>query len=140
MTLSPGEQRWRLRRRRRWWRRGFQGAGRAREDKGRGRRGRGSAGTSEAALHEGVAQQGVRRRPPLLLHEHLPQEVPAGVGHALGQRGLGGLRGDLENGRHGFVLGPRRLLGQHLHDSAGHTPEDTRGSREDLMSTFYVCK
>lgn len=87
-----------------------------------------------------MAQQSVRRRPPLLLHKHLPQEVPAGVGHALGQRGLRGLRGNLENGRHGFVLGPRRLLGQHLHDSAGHTPEDTQGSLEDSTATFLFVR
>lgn len=115
------------------------GGGECGTSRGRGRRikeggGRGSSRTSEAALHKGVAQQGLCRRPPLLLHKHLPQEVPAGVGHALGQRGLCGLRGDLEDGRHGFVLGPRRLLGQHFHHSAGHTPADTQGSHEDLMS------
>lgn len=110
----------------------------------RERRGRGSSRTSEAALHEGVAQQGVGRRPPLLLHKHLPQEVPAGVGHALGQRGLRGLRGDLEDGRHGFVLGPRRLLGQHLHHSAGHAPEDCEGKTVthppgDKLSSALLC-
>lgn len=80
--------------------------------------------TSEYALDERVAEQDVCGGTPLLLHKHLPQEVPAGVRHPLGQRGLRRLRGDLKNGRHGLVFGPRRFLGQHFHDGAGHTPED----------------
>lgn len=79
---------------------------------------------SEAALDERVAEKTVRSGPPLLLHEHLPQEVPARVGHAVGEHGLRRLGGNLKNGCHGLVLGPRRFLGQHFHDGAGDTPED----------------
>ena len=88
--------------------------------------GRGGPQASEAALDERVAEQHVRGGPPLLLHEHLPQEVPAGVGHALRKQRLRGLGGDLKNGRHGLVLGPRGFLGQHFHNSAGNAPEDKR--------------
>lgn len=79
---------------------------------------------SEAALDEWMAEQNVSSGTPLLLHKHLPQEVPACVGHALRERGLGRLGGNLKNGRHRLILGPRRLLSQHFHNGAGNTPED----------------
>lgn len=89
------------------------------------RQGRGGGPVaSEAALDERVAEQNFCCGPPLLLHKHLPQEVPACVGHALGKHGLGGLRGNLKNGRHGLVFGPRGFLGQHFHNRAGNTPVD----------------
>lgn len=77
-----------------------------------------------------MAEQNVCSGPPLLLHKHLPQKVSASVGHALWKRGLRRLRGDLKNGCHGFVLGPRRFLGQHLDDGAGNTPEGKEHSRK----------
>lgn len=77
---------------------------------------------SEAALDEGVAEEHIGCGAPLLLHKHLPQEVPACVGHTLGKRGLCRLRGNLKNGGHGLVFGPRRLLGQHFHNGTGNTP------------------
>ena len=108
------------------------GTGRAGEEGGRrGPRKASQAGegrwgppASEAALDERVAEKTVRGGPPLLLHEHLPQEVPARVGHTVGEHGLRRLGGNFKNGCHGLVLGPRRFLGQHFHDGAGDTPED----------------
>lgn len=89
-----------------------------------GRGGEGGPRASEAALDERMAEQDVCSGPPLLLHKHLPQEVPARVGYDIGKHGLCRLGRDLKNGCHGLVLRPRRFLGQHLHDSAGNTPED----------------
>lgn len=88
---------------------------------GRGRGGRTRA--SEAALDKRVVEQNICGGPPLLLHKHLPKEVPAGVGHPVWKHGLRGLGGDLENGCHGLVLRPRRFLSQHLNNSAGDAPE-----------------
>lgn len=79
---------------------------------------------SEDALDKRVAEQNVCGGPPLLLHKHLPQEVPACIRHAVGEHGLRRLGGDLKDGRHCFVLCPWRFLGQHFHNGAGNTPED----------------
>lgn len=92
-----------------------------------------------------MAEQKVCSGPPLLLHKHLPQEVPASVGHTLGKRGLCRLGGDLKNGCHGFVLGPRGFLGQHLNNGAGDTPEGKQHSRKNdlngarLVSIVYLA-
>lgn len=88
--------------------------------RGRGRPGRCQG--SEAALDEGVAEEHICCGAPLLFHKHLPQEVPACVGHALGKHGLCRLRGDLKYGSHGLVFSPRRLLGQHFHNGTGNAP------------------
>lgn len=65
---------------------------------------------SEPAADEGVSQQVLGRRPPLLLHEDLLEEVAAGAGDAVGELGVGRLRGDFKNRRHGLELCPGRLL------------------------------
>lgn len=100
------------------------GAGTAEASQAKAGEGKGGPRASEAALDERVAEQTVCGGPPLLLHEHLPQEVPARVGHAVGKHGLRRLGGDLKNSRHGLVLCPRGFLGQHFHDGAGNAPEE----------------
>ena len=91
---------------------------------------------SKDPLDELVTQQHLGGGPPLLLHEHLAQEVSAGIGRALGQQRPRWLRGDLKDGRHGFVLRPGGLLGQHLHHGAGHAPGDTH----DIIPTNINMK
>lgn len=85
-----------------------------------------------------MPQQVLGRRPPLLLHEDLLEEVAAGAGDAVGELGVGGLRGDLKNRRHGFELGPGRLLRQHLHHGAGHAPA-TRRQDHRGEETGEIC-
>lgn len=65
---------------------------------------------SEPAVDERVSQQVLGRRPPLLLHEDLLEEVAAAAGDAVGELGVGRLRGDFKNRRHGLELCPGRLL------------------------------
>lgn len=110
--------------------------------------GKGGPRASEAALDERVAEQPVCSGPPLLLHEHLPQEVPGRVRRALWKNGLRRLGGDLKNGCHGLVLGPRRLLGQHFHNSAGDAPEgkqhpaeavDRQNILSDHIKYYFTC-
>lgn len=77
-------------------------------------------------MNKDVPQKVVGRGPQLGVHEDALEEVAAVVGDVGGQRGVGGLGGDLKDGRHGLELGPRGPLGQHLHHRATHTPgEDT---------------
>lgn len=69
------------------------------------------------------------------------------VRHVGGQRGVGGLRGDLKDGRHGLKLRPWWSLSQHLHDGAADAPEDEitrvggkkhiRGTEQDVW--FIYC-
>lgn len=66
---------------------------------------------SEAALDKRVAEKPLGSGPPFLFHKDLPQEVPARVGHALGQVWLSRLGCDLENGCHCFIFSPWGLLG-----------------------------
>lgn len=103
-----------------------------------GRGGEGGLQASEAALDERVAEQTVCSGPPLLLHKHLPQEVPASVGHALGKHGLCRLGGNLKNGCHGLVLRPWRFLGQHFHNSAGNTPEEKQHPGEVVDCQNFI--
>lgn len=65
---------------------------------------------SEPAVDKGVSQQVLGRRPPLLLHEDLLEEVAAAVRDAVGELGVGRLGGDFKNSCHGFELCPRWLL------------------------------
>ena len=73
-------------------------------------------------VYEDVSEQLVGRGPGLALREDALQEVTAVVGGVGGQHGVGGLGGDLEDGRHGLVLRPGGALGQHLHHRAPHAP------------------
>lgn len=117
MMLSPGA----------WWledNRGGEGPGEEGSCRGGGV---GGQQASEAALDERVTKQDVCRGPPLLFYEHLPQEVPARVGHSFREHRLCRLGGDLKNGSHSLELSPRRFLGQHFHNGAGNTPADRVG-------------
>lgn len=55
-------------------------------------------------------------------HKNAAQEVPPLLRDVRGQQRVGGLGGNLEYGGHGFVFGPRGLLGQHLHHCAAQAP------------------
>lgn len=79
-------------------------------------------------MYKDVPEQLVCRRPLLGLHKDAFEELPAVVRHVGGQHGVRGLRGDLEDGRHGLKLRPRRSLRQHLHDGAADTPEGNKTS------------
>lgn len=46
------------------------------------------------------------------------------VRHMGRQHGVGGLCGDLKDGRHGLKLGPGGALSQHFHNGAAHAPKD----------------
>lgn len=69
-----------------------------------------------------MSEQLLGARPVFGLHEDAADEVPGLVGDVRGQQRVGGLRGDLEDGRHGLVLGPGRLLSQHLHHRTAEAP------------------
>lgn len=73
-------------------------------------------------LGEGMSEQLLGARPVFGLHEDAADEVPGLVGDVRGQQRVGGLRGDLEDGRHGLVLSPGRLLSQHLHHRTAEAP------------------
>lgn len=83
-------------------------------------------------LGEGVSQQLLGARPVLGLHEDAAHKVARLVRDVQGQRRVGGLGGDLEYGRHGLVLGPRRLLRQHLHHRAAEAPGEERRDPEKV--------
>lgn len=84
-------------------------------------RGSGS-GSREGLLHEDVAQQLLRSWPLLGLHEYALEKVTAVVRHVWRQHRVRGLSGNFKYGRHGFKLGPRRALREHLHHCAAHAP------------------
>lgn len=81
----------------------------------------------EAALDKRVAEKLLGSGPPFLFQKDLVQEVPACVRHTLGQVWLSRLGCDLENGCHCFIFSPRGLLGKHLYNRAGNTPEEREG-------------
>ena len=73
-------------------------------------------------LGEGMSEQVLGTGPVFGLHKNAAYEVPRLVGGVRGQQWVGGLRGDLEYGRHGLVFSPRRLFCQHLHHRTTEAP------------------
>lgn len=86
-------------------------------------------------MDEGEPEQLISRRPLLRLHEDPLQELPAVVRHVSGKHGVGGLSGDLKDGRHGFELGPGGSLGQHLHHRAANAPSNDSKQRHFCCET-----
>lgn len=82
----------------------------------------GAGGRGGALMDKGELQQLISGRPLLRLYKDPLEELPAVVRHVSGKHGVGGLSGNLKDGRHGFELGPGRSLGQHFHHSAANTP------------------
>lgn len=79
-------------------------------------------GVGGVLMYKDVPQQLVSGRPLLRLHEDPPKKLAAVVRNVSGQHRVGRLRGDLEDGCHGFKLSPWGALRQHLHHRAAHTP------------------
>lgn len=73
-------------------------------------------------MYENVPQEFVRGRPLLRLYKDPFEEISAVVRHVSREHRVGGLSGDLKDGRHGFKFSPGRSLSQHLHDSAANAP------------------
>lgn len=81
-----------------------------------------SASRSAEDLGERVSEQLFCARPVFGLDEDAPNEVFGLLGDVRRQHGVRGLGGYFKDGGHGFVFGPRRLLGQHLYYGAAETP------------------
>lgn len=62
-------------------------------------------------------------RPEFGLDKDAPDEVSGLLRDVQRQHWVRGLSGDFKDGCHGLVLGPRRLLRQHLHHGAAETPD-----------------
>lgn len=69
-----------------------------------------------------MSEQLLGTRPVLGLHKDAADKVPSLFGGVQRQQRVGGLGGDLKNGRHRLIFSPWGFLCQHLHHCTTKAP------------------
>ena len=95
--------------------------------------------SSALDLREGVPEELLGAGPVLGLHEDAAHKVARVLRDVGRQDGVGGLCGNLKDGRHGLKFSPGGLLSQHLHHSAAQTPVTGETDRQTDRQTDRHC-